>query len=254
MKNIKTNIPFFSIITVVKNDEKNIELTINSILNQEFKNFEYIIVDGNSKDNTVGIINRYKDNIDKIISENDNGIYFAMNKGANLASGKFIVFVNSGDIFTTKALKIIYERITKQPDVDFIIGTVKRHYTKDTIIKSGFDKKRLKYNFDFATSHSTGFFLRNSKFREIGFFNTNYKCSADYDIYYKLLILNDLQGVSTKHEELIGEVSSGGFSSKISFFDHLLEETKIRINNHQNIILVALIFINALIKRVFKKK
>jgi len=253
MKNTKTNIPFFSIITVVKNDEKNVELTINSILNQEFKNFEYIIIDGNSKDNTVTILNKYKEDIDYIVSENDNGIYFAMNKGAALAKGEFIVYVNSGDIFTTKALQIIHDNVTKQPDVDFVIGTVKRHYTKDTIIKSGFDKKRLKYNFDFATSHSTGFFLRNSKFREIGYFDTNYKCSADYDIYYKLLILNDLNGISTKHDELIGEVSSGGFSSKISFISHLKEETLIRINNGQNKFIILLIFINALIKNLFKK-
>ena len=245
--------PFFSIITVVKNDEKNIQKTIVSILNQKFKNFEYIIIDGNSKDSTISIINKYKDRINNIISEDDDGLYYAMNKGAKISNGEFIVFVNSGDILTTEALKIIYTKIINNPDADFIIGTVKRHYTKDTIIKSGFDKKRLIYNFDFATSHSTGFFIRSSKLREIGLFNTNYKCSADYDVYYKLLILNNLDGISTKNEELIGEVSSGGFSSKISFIKHLKEETTIRLNNGQNKFIVILIFINAFIKHLFKK-
>ncbi len=245
--------PFFSIITVVKNDEKNIQKTIVSILNQKFKNFEYIIIDGNSKDSTISIINKYKDRINNIISEDDDGLYYAMNKGAKISNGEFIVFVNSGDILTTEALKIIYTKIINNPDADFIIGTVKRHYTKDTIIKSGFDKKRLIYNFDFATSHSTGFFVRSSKLREIGLFNTNYKCSADYDVYYKLLILNNLDGISTKNEELIGEVSSGGFSSKISFIKHLKEETTIRLNNGQNKFIVILIFINAFIKHLFKK-
>ena len=248
---IKTK-PLFSIITVVKNDERNIQKTIESILNQEFKNFEYIIIDGNSKDNTLNKINKYKESIDFIISEDDDGIYFAMNKGAALASGEFVVFVNSGDIFTPKALKIINDKIIQEVNFDFIVGTVKRHYTKDIIIKSGFDKKKLKYNFDFATSHSTGFFIRNSKLKEIGLFNTKYRCSADYDIYYKLIILKNLNGISTKREELIGEVASGGFSSKISFIDHLKEETLIRLNNGQNKLIIFFIFINAIIKNFFK--
>ena len=244
--------PLFSIITVVKNDEKNIQKTIESILNQEFKNFEYIIVDGKSEDSTISLINKYKDEIKHVISENDDGIYFAMNKGAKIASGEFIVYVNSGDTLTAKALKIIQSKINEKPNIDFVFGTVVRNYTKDTLIKYGFNRKRLLYNFDFATSHSTGFFLRKSKFEKIGFFNTKFKCSADYDAYYKLIIINNLKGTYTNKDELIGTVSSGGFSSKVSFFGHLLEESKIRIDNHQNIILVALIFINALIKRIFK--
>ena len=144
--------PQFSIITVVKNDEKNIQKTIESILNQEFKNFEYIIVDGESKDSTMSLISKYKDKINHIVSENDDGIYFAMNKGAKIARGEFIVYVNSGDTLTVNALKIIQRKINENPNIDFVFGTVKRHYTKDTLIKYGFNKKKLIYNFDFATS------------------------------------------------------------------------------------------------------
>ena len=244
--------PLFSIITVVKNDESNIQRTIVSVINQEFKNFEYIIVDGNSKDSTISLINKYKDDINYIVSEDDEGIYHAMNKGAKISNGEFIVYVNSGDTLVVNALEIIQRKINEKSNIDFVFGTVKRHYTKDTIIKSGFNKKKLKYNFDFATSHSTGFFVRNSKLKEIGLFNTNYKCSADYDVYYKLLILNNLNGTSTRHDELIGEVSSGGFSSKKSFFEHLKEESLIRLNNNQNKFIVMIIFINALIKNFFK--
>ena len=244
--------PLFSIITVVKNDEKNIQKTILSILNQEFKNFEYIIIDGNSKDTTISLINKYKKDINYIISEDDNGIYYAMNKGAKISSGEFIVFVNSGDLLTTKALKIIKNKINEKPNIDFLFGTVKRHYTKDTLIKHGFSKKRLIYNFDFATSHSTGFFIRRSVFASMGFFNTKYKCSADYDVYYKLIINKNGAGTYTDKQDLIGEVSSGGYSSKLNFFDHLVEETKIRFENKQNIFIIILIFVNALIKQVFK--
>ena len=245
--------PLFSIITVVKNDENNIQKTILSIINQEYKNFEYIVVDGNSKDSTISLINEHKENIDYIICEDDEGIYHAMNKGAKISNGEFIVFVNSGDFLTVKALKLIEEKIKEKPNIDFIFGTVKRHYTKDTIIKYGFKRKRLKYNFDFATSHSTGFYLRKSKFEEIGFFNTKYKCSADYDVYYKILITKNAEGTYTEKENLIGEVSSGGYSSKLSLMDHIFEETKIRYDNKQNIFLVVLIFFNSLVKNIIKK-
>ena len=245
--------PQFSIITVVKNDEKNIQKTIESILNQTFKNFEYIIIDGKSDDSTLSLINKYKDKINFIISEKDDGIYFAMNKGAKIASGEFVVYVNSGDTLTANALKIIQRKINEKPNIDFVFGTVKRHYTKDTLIKFGFNKKKLIYNFDFATSHSTGFYLRKSKFQELGFFNTKYKCSADYDVYYKMLILNNAEGTFTDKQNLIGEVSSGGYSSKLSFIDHLIEEMRIRFDNKQNFFLIIFIFFNALIKNGLKK-
>lgn len=243
--------PFFSIVTVVKNDEKNIKITLESIFNQDFKDYEYIIIDGKSNDKTLSIINEYKKNINLIISELDDGIYYAMNKGAKLSSGEFLVFVNSGDILTKNALSLVYKKITNN-NIDFVFGSVKRHYTKSVIFKHGFNKKRLLYNFDFATSHSTGFFVRLKKIREIGFFNTKYKCSADYDVYYKLLIKQNLIGTHTDKNELVGEVSSGGFSSKISFFDHLKEEISIRKDNGQNKLLILVIYLNAILKYFFK--
>ena len=243
--------PYFSVITVVKNDEKNIIQTLKSIKNQTYTNFEYIIIDGNSEDKTIQKLMKFKKQINYLLSEKDNGIYFAMNKGLKISKGKIIVFVNSGDMLTKNALRIIKQKFDHHK-FDFVFGTVKRHYTKDTIIKYGFNKNRLKYNFDFATAHSTGFYLKRNIYKKIGFFNTFYKCSSDYDIYFKILLKMNLDGGYTKKNELIGTVSSGGFSSKVSFFGHLIEETKIRIDNHQNIILVALIFINALIKKIFK--
>ena len=243
--------PYFSVITVVKNDEKNIIQTLKSIKNQTYTNFEYIIIDGNSEDKTIQKLMKFKNQINYLLSEKDNGIYFAMNKGLKISKGKIIVFVNSGDMLTKNALRIIKQKFDHHK-FDFVFGTVKRHYTKDTIIKYGFNRNRLKYNFDFATAHSTGFYLKRNIYKKIGFFNTFYKCSSDYDIYFKILLKMKLDGGYTKKNELIGTVSSGGFSSKVSFFSHLIEETKIRIDNNQNIMLVALIFINALIKRIFK--
>ena len=87
-----------SIITIAKNEEKTIERTILSVINQSAINeIEYIIIDGKSSDNTLEIINKYKNKISKIISEPDFGIYNAMNKGIKAAKGEYILFLNAGD-------------------------------------------------------------------------------------------------------------------------------------------------------------
>ena len=107
--NNKKKNPFFSIITVVKNDDKNITSTIKSIIKQRFKNFEYIIVDGYSIDKTLKKIIKHKRKVNLLISEKDKGIYFGMNKGIKLSNGKVVVFVNSGDTFSPNALNYVYK-------------------------------------------------------------------------------------------------------------------------------------------------
>ena len=97
INNRKKNVKF-SIITVVKNDKNKISNTIKSIIKQTYKNFEYLIIDGKSSDQTLKKILKFKKKIDLLISEKDNGIYFAMNKAIKLSRGEIIVFVNSGDL------------------------------------------------------------------------------------------------------------------------------------------------------------
>ena len=253
MKKKKIKKPFFSIVTVVKNDEVNIQNTIQSIISQNYKNFEYIVIDGKSVDKTLKKINKYKNKISHILSEKDKGIYYAMNKGIKLAKGSFLLFVNSGDLLTKNALDIVYDLYKKNNEIDFIFATVKRHYTSNSIVKFGYDKFRLNYNFDFATSHSTGFFIKLESLNKVGKFNTEYKCSADYDFYYRAIIKKKLKGISTNKNKIVGIMKSGGHSSKISFFQHLIEETRIRYNNGQNILFIFLIFCNAIIKYTLKK-
>ena len=244
--------PFFSIITVVKNAENDILKTIKSIKNQSFKKYEYIIIDGNSQDNTIKNIYKNKKNINILISEKDRGIYFAMNKGLKFVNGEVILFVNAGDILVKDALIKIYKKFQNKPDIDFVFGTVRRHYVDSTILKYGFNTTRLKYNFDFATAHSTGFFIRRKSMKKLGKYKTIFKHSADYDLYYRALIKNKFKGDHTAKKDLIGIFSSGGYSSKVSFFDHLIEETKIRFHNGQNLLFIFLIFINAIFKNLFK--
>ena len=252
MKKVKKKTPKFSVITVVKNDKFKISNTIKSVLNQTYKNFEYIVVDGKSTDGTLRIISKYKKKINSLISRSDDGIYFAMNKGIKISKGEIIVFINSGDLFSKNALKVVSNLFKKNKSFDFVFGTVKRHYTKSTIVKYGFNTNRLKYNFDFATAHSTGFFVKRNEIIKAGLFNTKYKCSADYDLYYKLLIKRNLKGTFSKKKDLVGEVMPGGFSSKISFFEHMIEEVRIRYNNKQNLFIIFIIIINAFIKHLLK--
>ena len=130
---------------------------------------------------------------------------------------------------------------------------MKRHYTNKTILKHGFNLKKLYINFDFATSHSTGFYIKNTTFKSLNYFNTKYKCSADYDLYYRLMLTLKKNGTFTNKNQLIGIVKSGGFSSKLSFMQHLIEEVKIRIDNKQNKFIIIIIIFNALIKHLLKK-
>ena len=99
---IKKNDKFFplvSIITVVRNGEKYLEQTIKSVLNQSYKNIEYLIIDGDSKDKTLKIIKKYNNKIDYWVSQKDNGLWEAMNKGIKLARGSIIGIINSVKLF-----------------------------------------------------------------------------------------------------------------------------------------------------------
>ncbi len=242
--------PLFSIITVVYNNEKYLEETIKSVVNQKFQNFEYIIIDGGSSDKTLDIIKRYDSQIDYWISEKDKGIYDAFNKGMSLAKGDFIGIVNSDDTYFDNALEIIAKYINKltNKEIDFIFGSVKKHWG----ILYGYRPEKIYYSWGFYSSHSTGFFLRRSSAKKIGLYNINYKYHADYDYFYRMIVKKKMKGTSTKKNEITGNFRRGGYSSKIKFRKLFMEELRIRYNNGQSIILIIIIFVYKSIKN-FKK-
>ena len=238
--------PLISIITVCYNSEKTISRTIESIINQTYKNIEYIIIDGKSDDKTLEIIDNYKNNISKIISEKDNGIYDAFNKGLNICNGDLIGFVNSDDILTPNALEILVKYYNKYTDRDFFFGAVKKHW--GTLY--GYRPWKIHFTWGFYSSHSTGFFIKKNAAKIIGEYNTKYKYSADYDYFYRMIIKHKLKGIGTKKDELFGVFNRGGFSSKINFFDHMTECTKIRLDNGQNKLIVLLTVIFKFLKNL----
>jgi glycosyltransferase involved in cell wall biosynthesis len=236
--------PLISIITVVLNGEKTIEETIKSVLNQKYKNIQYIVLDGDSKDGTIKIINKYKDKIYYFKSEKDLGIYDAFNKGLDVANGDLIGFINSDDIFTDNALDILIKYYFKYPDKDFFFGAVKKHYA--TLY--GFKPWKIRFSWGFYSSHSSGFFIKKTAAQKVGKYNLKYKYSSDYDYFYRMIIKHKLKGIGTKKEELFGIFRRGGFSSKIPFINRTLEEIQIRVDNGQSKLIIAIILIFKIIK------
>lgn len=240
----------FSIITVVYNNEKFLEETITSVLNQKFKNFEYIIIDGGSNDRTLEIIKKYDNQIDYWISEQDKGIYDAFNKGMSLSKGEFIGIINSDDIYMPNALEIISKYIKKsnKNKIDFIFGSVKKHWG----ILHGYKPEKISYSWGFYSSHSTGFFLRRTSAKIIGLYDLRYKYHADYDYFYRMIVKKKMKGISTQKHEITGIFRRGGFSSQIKYRKLLFEELRIRFNHGQSIIFILIIFAYKLITN-FKK-
>ena len=232
-----------SIITVTKDSEKFLEENIISLKNQSYKNFEHLIIDGKSTDKTLEIIKKHEDKIDYWVSESDNGLYDAMNKGIEVSTGDIIGILNSDDIFFSDALKFVNRYFSEQENLDFLFGTVEKHK-----LMHGYYPDKIKWTFGFYTTHSVGFFIKKSSQMKVGFYDTRYKYSADYDLFYKMIVKKKMIGVATKKDEIFGKFRRGGLSSKIKYLDFLKENNKIRINNGQNPIFVYIIFILRLLK------
>ena len=112
--------PVLSVITIVYNNVRDIERTMLSVLNQTYHAIEYIVIDGASTDGTLDIIKQYKNRITKLISEKDKGIYDAMNKGLAIATGDYVIFMNSGDEFY--ATDTVAKVFASAPDADIYYG------------------------------------------------------------------------------------------------------------------------------------
>ena len=236
-----------SIITTVYNGENSIEKTIKSVINQKYLNLEYIVIDAASHDNTLSIIKKYESSIKKIISEPDKGLWHGNNKGIARATGDIIGIINSGDEFYENSLNIVNRYFQDNNNLDFLFGTVVK---KKILYK--FEPKKIWWSFNFYPAHSGGFFITSSAQKKLGFYNTRYPCSADYDLFYKMIVKYKMNGTITKKDEIISKFDLAGYSYEMSLFEHMLEEINVRINNKQNKIIVLSLFILKFIKHFFK--
>ncbi len=236
-----------TIITVTKNSEKYLKKNIESVLTQSYKNYEHIIVDGNSADKTVKIIKSYKKKIKYIRNRNDKGLYHAMNVGIKNSKGDIIGILNSDDIYFKNTLKIVNKYFNIYKNLDFLFGSVYKHK-----LLHGFNPWKINFSFGFYSTHSVGFFIKKKAQKKIGLYDLNYKYSADYDLFLRMIKKHRLKGMATTKKEIFGKFRQGGLSSKIRFIDYLRECNKIRLNNGQNYLLVYLIYFIRCIKGIKK--
>jgi glycosyltransferase involved in cell wall biosynthesis len=206
----RPNKTLITVITIVFNDEKNIERTIQSVINQTYKNIDYIIIDGGSTDKTLDIIHKYEEKIDYWITENDKGIYDAMNKGISLARGEWINFMNSGDIFFDKETiaKINFDR---DKNINVLYGDAETEYTGFSKIYKAGNLRDLPYSMQF--SHQSAFF--RTAYHQQNLFTLKYKFASDFYLILQLFINNPDSFAEVPI--VISSVSVGGISDKKTY-------------------------------------
>lgn len=205
-----------SIITVCFNAAKTIEDTIRSVSSQNFKDFEYIIVDGGSKDGTEEVVNQHRDVVDKFISEPDDGIYDAYNKGINMAEGEIIGFINADDFFASDSviLKIVNEFENKNVGVVFgDLCYVKQddpsqivRYWKTSEYKAG------KFANGWCPPHPT-FYVRQDVYKgDNGKYDTRFRLAADLEMITRCLVVNKIE--SRYIPEVLVKMRLGGATNQ----------------------------------------
>ena len=233
----------FSIITPVLNDKRILNV-INSLKKQSYKNFEHIIIDGGSKKNILNILKKNKKLIKIYVSEKDNGIYDAINKGIKLSKGSVIGILNADDIYYSNTLKIANKYFSNY-NIDFLFGSV----FKDRLLH-GFWPKKIWYKFNIYPAHSCGFFVKKNVHKKIGLYDTTFKYSSDRDFIYKILKKN-LKGMCADKYEVFGKFNPYGISSKVSFLRTVFEEFYIRIKNGQSTLTLILVFFLTFINKFY---
>ena len=179
-----------SIITVVYNGAATITDTIQSVLRQDYENIEYIVIDGNSTDRTVDIVRSYGSAISRFVSEEDRGIYHAMNKGIRLATGEIVAVLNSDDVYVSSSVVRDMVETMEAEGTDAAYGD--KVYVRPSNVhrivrywKPGPYRKGA-FNFGWMPPHQT-FFCRTSLFEKYGYYNLDYTLGADFELLLRFI-------------------------------------------------------------------
>lgn len=213
----------FSVITVSYNSENTIEKTIKSVITQKYPDIEYIIIDGCSTDNTVKIIKKYERRITRWISEPDQGIYDAMNKGISLASGDVVSFLNSDDWYEEDVFEKLENIFTKE-NCDVVSGSIILWEDNREAREYQFIEEKEQLYTGMIYAHPATF-VRKSVFDQCGKFDLKYKIVADYDWFFRVQ-LSDIK--IFRADEKFTNYSLNGISSKESL-RQISEEYEIRV-------------------------
>lgn len=220
------DLPKVSIITVCLNKKEFLEDCIHSVTSQTYKNIEYIVIDGGSTDRSVEVFDKYKNRIDRLIIEKDNGVFDAMNKGIRLANGDIVYFLNSDDRFYDN--RVVEETIAvfvKQPEIDFIYGNIAVFDpTERTSYIEKYPQRISKWLFIRKTIGHPATFFHSSCFKKAGYFDQRYKIAADYEWYLRALYPNKLK--SFHIEKNISIFQLGGISTDRKYRDLYFSERR----------------------------
>ena len=184
-----------SVITVSFNSAKTIRNTIESVLSQDYQHIEYIVIDGGSTDGAVDIVQEYGNRITKVISESDNGIYDAMNKGIRAATGDVIGFINSDDYYPVSDVLTNVMQVFTEESYDICYGDlcyVDQNKTNE-IVRYWKSSKYIAGSFrnGWCPPHPT-FFVRRNIYEHYGMFDLDYKIAADFELMMRLLEVSKL--------------------------------------------------------------
>lgn len=224
--------PTVSIITVCFNSAKTIRDTIESVINQTYQNIEYIIIDGGSIDGTLDIIKEYEPYIAKWVSEPDDGIYDAMNKGIQMATGEIIGMINSDDWLEVDAIRSVVKMYLLHPDGDVFHGKVRviDKFKGIRYVVSSSEDVYKQNNFKMKIPHG-GVFITKKCYRDQGLYDINFKIGADHDLLLRL-INNNKSFVFVN--QVISNMNTGGISST-QYTETFKEHRDINIKHGQGV-------------------
>ncbi len=226
---LTTDKPLISVITAVYNAEKYLNDCIKSVLNQSYRDFEYIIIDGGSTDNTLDIVRQYQHQISYWISEPDQGIYDAWNKGLMVAKGRWITFVGADDLLYPHALQTYIQHIAQYPkpyELEFVssrIELVNEDLSPIRTVGDPWEWERFKK--DMCTWH-VGTFHSKNLFAKYGAFDSIYKSAGDYE----LLMRPKDQLVASFIDQVTVKMRTGGVSS-VQLYQAINETYNAKIKN-----------------------
>ena len=211
-----------SIITVVYNNEKTIRDAMVSVLEQTYIDLEYVIIDGNSSDRTVQIINNFRDRLGYFISEKDAGIYDAMNKGVLAATGDVIGILNSDDLYQdATAIETVMEQFIQNPTLDMVYGNLV-YVKSDNVEKVVRNWKSIPYHKNFFDNGNVpahpSLFIKKRIYQEAGLFNLDFKLAADYEFMLRIFKNHNYKSVYINKvfvKMRLGGVSNQSFSNII---------------------------------------
>lgn len=218
--------PLLSVITVCLNSEKHLERAIKSVLCQSYSNIEYIIIDGGSTDGTLNVIKKYENSIAQWVSATDEGIFDAMNKGVNRASGSIIYFLNSDDYLENNhvAEKVV-ELFKKRKNADFVYGNMKVY---DVSLNKTWLKKYPSFITKIYLSNDTighpVTFFKADCFKRVGYYDLSFKIASDREWFLRALYGHRLRSC---HINLVISVFQlGGISTNAAYRKQQSSETE----------------------------